>query len=75
MKRATKEQHDEQATAMRDRGYVTVSEAAELIKVSDATIYSWLKDGTLAHERVGKKSIYIPLDAVRALMGPLGDET
>lgn len=46
---------------------LTTEEAADTLRVSTRTIYSWLKEGKLSGQRVGRKWL-IEEDELRALL-------
>jgi excisionase family DNA binding protein len=45
-------------------GYVSIPEAAGILKVSDSLVRRWVRDETLPFVRVGEKVRLIPLKAV-----------
>jgi len=51
-----------------DDEYVTVMEAAELLKCSDKTIRNYYGDGRLEHKKVGQRKILILKSSVDALL-------
>jgi excisionase family DNA binding protein len=42
--------------------YLTVSEAADLLRVSASTVRRWIKDGTLVAHRVGSRRVLLTRD-------------
>lgn len=50
-----------------ENNLLTVPEAAKLLRVSEHTIYLWLRSGKLKSVRPGRKWL-IPEDAVRELL-------
>jgi excisionase family DNA binding protein len=47
--------------------YITPKQAADRAALSTATIYRYVRDGTLPAEKIGRKKIMIPADAVDSL--------
>jgi excisionase family DNA binding protein len=54
--------------------FLTVAEAAELLKLNPQTIYNWINDGSLAHTRVGRR-VRIRREDFETLTHPRGDNT
>lgn len=48
---------------------MTVPEACEVLKLSDQTIWRYIKDGKLPGRKVGRQYL-IPADAVEAMLEP-----
>lgn len=46
---------NKQTELMRQRGYLTVSEAAKRCGVSDGTVRRWIQEGEVREVRVGKR--------------------
>jgi len=52
---------------------MTVPEASEVLKLSDQTIWRYIKDGKLPGRKVGRQYL-IPVDAVEAMLEPKAPE-
>ena len=59
------------ATSM-DTEYLTVAEAASILKVDPSTIRRWIDGGTLRANRVGPRSIRVRRDDLMNVLGPVG---
>jgi excisionase family DNA binding protein len=60
----------EQAKAMAARGWLTVAAAAEKLRVSTATVYRQVEEGTIATTKVVGRTYLAEAD-VNRLAGPL----
>lgn len=67
--RIMKTRRENLLAAMRAKGFVCPEEAATMAKVAQSTIYSWMSDGTLTPETVGKRLKFVSVTALRALVG------
>ncbi len=60
--------------AVADEGYVTVAEAAQLLKVSRSTLWRWINQGRLPAYRFGERRVLIRQDDLRSLITPARGE-
>jgi excisionase family DNA binding protein len=56
----------------RRRRYVTITEAAEYLKVTDRTIRHMIADGRLTGYRSGTRLVRVDLDEIDVAMVPFG---
>jgi excisionase family DNA binding protein len=49
---------------------ITVPEVSALLKLSDQTVWRYIKDGKLPGRKVGRQYL-VPVDAVEAMIEPL----
>jgi len=63
--------NNDQAQAMEQRGYITITEAARRLKTSAQAIYSALTRGELKGTAVGKRK-YVEVASLMKYAGPVG---
>lgn len=64
---------ERQEEEMRQRGYITVTEAAERLRVGIGVVYHALKTGSLKEVRVGRRR-YVEFESFRTYAGPLAGD-
>lgn len=60
--------------ALVDEKYVSVDEAAELLKVGRSTLWRWISQGDLPAYRFGRRRVLIQLDDLDKLIAPVRRE-
>jgi len=51
-----------------DEHYLTVQEAADLLRVAKTTIYRWIEGGKIEGKKISRKKILIPEESIRTLL-------
>ena len=54
--------------------YLTVAEAAELLKVHKSTIWRWIESGSLPAYRVGRRGVRLKKEDLERSITPVGQE-
>jgi excisionase family DNA binding protein len=49
---------------------ISVREAAQLLRVSESTVWRWISDGTIRSHRVGKKRVYLKRSELERVVSP-----
>ena len=60
--------------AVADERYITVAQAAQLLKVSQSTLWRWIDQGRLPAYRFGQRRVLIRQDDLRRLITPARGE-
>jgi excisionase family DNA binding protein len=58
------------ATPEAMRNLVSIKDAAVLLRVSESTIWRWIKDGTLPSHRVGPKRVFVSQRDISEMIRP-----
>lgn len=57
-----------------DEEYLTVSEAAALLRVAPSTIRRWIREGELPAYRLGRRRVGLKRDELSRLVKPMGSQ-
>lgn len=60
--------------AVVDEGYITVAEAAQLLKVSRSTLWRWIDQGKLPAYRFGERRVLIRQEDLKTLITPAREQ-
>ena len=55
-----------------DEDYVTVTEAATLLRVAPSTVRRWIRDGDVPAYRIGRRRVALKRDDLSNLITPAG---
>jgi excisionase family DNA binding protein len=57
-----------------DEEYVTVAEAATLLRVATSTVRRWIREGVVPAYRIGRRRVALKRDDLSSLITPVGPD-
>jgi excisionase family DNA binding protein len=70
---ATMHDQDDLRRDLQDNDLTSVREAARLLRVSESTIWRWIKEGSVPSYRVGRKRVYLKAAELARMVKPKQD--